>query len=75
MNNNEKKQHCVGCRDNVYNHGCGDSTECWMLDSMTLVKRKRVPVTQRPPWNQPAEILPDCYRKSGYVFINEKLEI
>lgn len=64
------KKHCIGCRDNFYN---GNNeygiTECWSLKTAKLMKRKRVPMSQRPPWNQPAETLPNCYRQEGYVIV------
>ena len=66
------KKHCVGCRDNFYN---GNNelgiTECWSLKTATLVKKKRVDINQRPPWNQKAETIPSCHRAEGYVFVGE----
>lgn len=65
----QKKTHCAGCYNDVYNHGCGGAKQCWSLDSMKLIKRKRVHISQRPPWNQAAELLPDCYRVPQFVFV------
>lgn len=66
----EKLKHCVGCRDNYYNSPTTSNTGyCWMLDSMKLVRRKAVPIDQRPPWNQPAQLVPSCYNKDGYVYV------
>ena len=65
------KKHCAGCRDNFYN-GNNDMgiTECWSLETAKLVRKKLVPLDQRPPWNQPAQAVPSCYSKSGYVCVD-----
>lgn len=67
-----KKSDCVGCRDNFYN---GNNSlgvkECWSLASAKLIQRKQVPLDQRPPWDQPYEKRPSCYKRSGYVFVNK----
>ena len=70
MTKSQKLMHCVGCRDDFYNHpGQHGSTGCWMLEGMKLVWRKAVPVDQRPPWMMPARRVPSCYRRKGYVFL------
>ena len=69
------KQHCAGCRDNYYNlnlKASGHGEGCWMLKSAKLTMRKLVPLDQRPPWTQPAQRLPSCYRKKGYVVVGPK---
>jgi len=66
----EKLKHCANCHDNFYNQK-GNSSEgrCWSLDSMKLIMRKEVSVDQRPPWNQKARIIPDCYHRPRYVYV------
>jgi hypothetical protein len=70
MNKTEKRKHCAGCYNDDYNHGLGGSNECWSLDSMELIKRKKVGMNDTPPWTWKATKYPSCYRRSGYVFIN-----
>jgi hypothetical protein len=36
-----------------------------------LILRKRVSMSQTPPWNQKPTLLPKCYRQSGYVFVGK----
>ena len=64
------KANCVGCRDNLYN-GNNDVgvKECWNFKDAKIEKRKRVPLDQRPPWTQEAELLPSCYAQKGYVIV------
>lgn len=64
------KKHCVGCRNNFYN-GNNDIgvSECWHLADAKLVRRKRVPVTLRPPWEMAPVTVPNCYQQKGYVFV------
>lgn len=68
-------KHCSGCRNNVYNQEdfggnmVGGKPRCWQLEDAKLIKRKRVPVDQRPPWTQLAEMLPSCYSAPGYMFV------
>ena len=71
MTTNQKLPHCAGCRDNFYNRGKDDL--CWMLAAMKLVWKKPVPVDQRPPWDNPAVRLPNCYRRKGYVYVDPKI--
>ena len=64
------KKHCSGCSDNFYNQGNNSqSGECWQLESAKRIMRKVVHIDQVPPWNQKAEKLPDCYRKSRHVIV------
>ncbi len=69
------KSDCNGCSDNFYNHrstpGFDGETECWALASAVLMKRKCVPVGQPPPWEQESRMFPSCYRRKGYVYIND----
>lgn len=65
-----KMQHCAGCRNDFYN-GKNDLgvTQCWSLKSAKLVRRKEVPINQRPPWNQEAREFFNCYHRPGYVYV------
>ena len=69
MTNSDKLKHCAGCHDDVYNHGCGGAKQCWQLESMKLIKRKEVHISQVPPWNQKAQLFPNCYHKPKYVYV------
>lgn len=72
MTEQEKLQHCVGCRDDFYNHnGNSPSGKCWSLPSMKLDWRKEVHVDQRPPWTQKAKRLPTCYHRPRYVYVGK----
>ena len=64
----EKKNYCTGCTNNVYNGQLAD--QCWNLCTAALVMKKRVPIDQRPPWNQPAELMLSCYHERGYVMVD-----
>jgi hypothetical protein len=61
------KSDCVGCRDDVYNRGCGGATECWSLKSATFVDLILVPLDEMPPHRQKPQKRPSCYRKPGYA--------
>lgn len=69
------KKHCVGCRDNFYNgnNNLGIS-ECWLLKTAKLIKRKRVHMDEVPPWKAKPETLPNCYNESGYIFVAPERE-
>jgi len=68
------KLHCVGCYCNDYNHGLGSAKECWSFESAKLIFRKEVPIDQRPPWIQAAKQFPNCYRRTGYVYVGPDQE-
>ncbi len=66
----EKLKNCAGCEDDFYNHNLAANNElgCWRLKEAKLVSRKKIPLSQVPPWKQkPIEVL-SCYRQKGYVF-------
>jgi hypothetical protein len=71
MTKQEKLKHCIGCEDNFYNgnNSLGVS-ECWMLDQMKLIKRKKVGMNDVPPWIWKPQKFANCYKRKGYVFIN-----
>lgn len=64
-------RHCNGCRDNFYNgHNPLGVKRCWLLDNARLVRRKEVGMSDVPPWHwQPVVVVPECYRRSGYVYV------
>jgi len=67
------KKYCAGCHDDFYNHKtncCGK--DCWSLPDAKLVWRKEVHIDQRPPWDQKAIRVPDCYHRQRYVYIDPK---
>lgn len=80
MTKNEKKKMCSGCRNDRYNMGVGfverqgidapvTCEECRYLKEAQVVKRKRVSISQTPPWRQKATKVLSCYSVQGYVFI------
>ncbi len=73
MNKNMKKQNCSGCEDNFYN-GNNDLgvKKCWNFKDAKIIQRKKVGLSDRPPYNWKPQKFPNCYRQKGYVFINEK---
>lgn len=80
MTKAEKKQLCVGCRNNRYNKGRGfcerpgidapvTCDECWHMGSARVVKRKEVSISQVPPWTQAPIRTLSCYSRPGYVYV------
>lgn len=67
----EKQKYCSGCYNDDYNHGLGGATQCWSLEKMVVIQRKRVHINQRPPWNQKPKTLPRCYRVPKFVFVGK----
>lgn len=63
-----KRGQCRGCDDDFYNRL--PHTGCWLLKDMHLTQRKEVPVTARPPWNQKPDVIPNCYKRRGYVYVD-----
>lgn len=64
------KKHCVGCYNDDYNHGLGGAEECWFFKDAKLVKKKKVGMNDVPPWNHKPIRVPNCYRQTGYWFVN-----
>jgi hypothetical protein len=63
--------HCIGCENNFYNGNNDLGIQvCWSLENMTLIKRKEVHINQRPPWTQKPRMIPSCFNKKQYVYIN-----
>ena len=71
MTKSEKLKHCSGCYDDHYNIPgntfSGDC--CWSLETMKLIKRKEIHISQVPPWNQKPRLMPKCYHKPQYVYV------
>lgn len=70
MTKQEKKQHCIGCRNNFYN-GNNDLgvKECWSFKTSQIVQRVEVPVHQRPPYHQTPRKSLSCYHADGYAYL------
>lgn len=69
-NTYENRRRCAGCHDDFYNGNNALGVErCWNFTDARVILRKRVGVTQRPPWEQKAEKYPSCYHQDGYVFV------
>jgi len=73
LSKRDKLKMCIGCRDNFYN---GNNSlgikECWLLGKAKVVKKKRVSMSQRPPWTQAAIRVLNCRHEKGYVFVGPK---
>jgi len=69
MTKEEKLKKCVGCEQDFYNDkNTLGVKECWKLGKAKLVSRKKISISQIPPWKQkPIKIL-SCYQQRGYVF-------
>ncbi len=53
------KSKCEGCSEDFYNgKNPHNIKKCMYLDSATLVLRKKVPLDQKPPWNQEPILVP-----------------
>lgn len=71
MTKHEKKQMCVGCRNNFYNGNNNlGVTECWNFPTAKIVSRKKVGLWDTPPWeHQPVVKTLSCHHEQGYVFV------
>jgi len=65
---------CAGCYNDVYNHGFGGSHRCWSADSAKVIRRLEFPTSRPPPFFGPILRLPDCYHRTGYVYLDPKLK-
>lgn len=75
MNKHEKREkYCSSCRDNFYN-GNNDIgvKECWCLENSKVVFRKLVHRDARPPWNQKAVRVLDCYHRENYITLKPEI--
>lgn len=48
------------------------SDECFSFASARVVRRKKVPIHQVPPWNQTPIRTLSCYSRSGFVYVDPK---
>lgn len=71
----EKLKMCIGCEDDFYNdkNPLGVK-ECWCLKNAKVKMRKKVPLSQAPPWTQKARRTLSCYHQKGYVFVDGNRE-
>jgi len=67
----KKIDRCVGCRDNMYNHGGlhGRDKKCWKFDNAKVVFRRRVHVDTIPPYTNKKERFLDCYHQDRFAFL------
>jgi hypothetical protein len=74
LSKSDKLQYCSGCHCHFYNgNNPYNIKECWSLKDAKLVLKKRVSMSQYPPWKQtPVKVL-DCYREDGYVMVDPKI--
>lgn len=71
----ERLRLCAGCHSDFYN-GNNDMgiKECWSLDDAKVVLKKKVPLSQVPPWKQaPIKVL-SCCHYDGYVLVGPDQE-
>ena len=63
-------KHCVGCRNDYYNHdgkGMGGG-QCWNLPTAKLVKARDISIDAPPPYlSIPLTERPSCYSGSRMV--------
>ena len=73
LSKTEKLRYCTGCHSDFYNgQNPYNIKECWNLGHAKLVLKKKVPLSQVPPWNQaPIKVL-DCCKYDGYVLVEPK---
>ena len=82
MNKSDKKKMCAGCRNNRYNMGNGfveragiDAVvtvdECWSLETAKVVLKKRVSISQTPPFLQKPQKTLDCKSEVGYAYLSK----
>lgn len=64
------KKFCIGCDDDFFNgknpHGI---PECCCLKDAKRIKRRRVGISERPPWRRIPELFPFCYKQKGFIFV------
>lgn len=69
-----RKVDCEGCYNDDYNHGLGGAEECWCFKDARIRLRRAVGLDDVPPWTRTPELLPSCYRKTGYIFVDPETE-
>jgi len=64
-----RKEDCAGCEDDFYNGNNNlGVNECWCFESALLTFKQKIPIDERPPHKQKPILVPNCYRKRGFVF-------
>lgn len=75
LSKEDKLKYCTGCHSNFYNgNNQMGIKECWSLKDAKLVAKKKVSMSQVPPWKQPAIKVLDCCHYDGYVLVGPKQE-
>ncbi len=67
------KDLCKGCQDNIYNLAGkpGHSNGCWNLEDAKVVKRRKVPLDKKPPWDDCEVVkVPNCYHDPNHVYVD-----
>jgi len=72
MNKFKKKEYCQMCHNNFYNgNNPYGVKECYSFKDAKVVWKKQVHINQMPPWKQKAIRVLNCYRRSGYVYVEK----
>ena len=65
------KSDCIGCHNDVYNHGFAGVKECWSFKTAKLVRKLDVAIDQRPPYDATQLVSrPECYRKPRFIRVD-----
>lgn len=75
MKSKMTKANCIGCEDDFYNdkNPLGVK-ECWNFPKAKIISRKKVHISQTPPWKQKPGLYPHCYHVRQYVFVEGNRE-
>ncbi len=61
---------CAGCYNNFYNNRDNfNGRWCWSLAEAKKVKRVRVSINQRPPYDTKTITVFNCKRETGYALL------
>ena len=67
----KSKSMCAGCEDNFYNgNNQYGVKECWSFKKAKVKNRKRVAMSDRPPWKWKGKSMLSCYHQKGYWFVD-----
>ena len=62
----KKMSRCAGCTEDFYNgHNPMGVSMCWHLPSAKMVKKVRVGINERPPWNGKPVSVFNCRHERG----------
>lgn len=65
-----KLEYCKGCHSDFYNDkNPMGIKECWSLEDAELMWKKKVHMSQVPPWTQPPINVLSCCHYDGYVLV------